>query len=401
MIARRFTLLLGLLLALPGTPQVLLAATLGKDVPLELEEAWQKNPQDVELGLTLLRYYLKQQDNPHTLALARQLYAMQPGNTEVLKALVVTLLATDDTDAALEQAERLTQLQANSPDAWYLLGLAYIKKSDNASAHRALERAIALDPINFLLPLETEARLYLREQKYKEALKIARTLQTRFPALPAGYQLEGDISSRQQDFIKAATAYQAAYRKAPSAALALSLARAQWQGQKPTAAVQSLRDWLAAHPEDTPVRTQLVTYLEQLQRPAEAIAEYERLLEKNPNDVDVLNNLAWLYQKTGNPRALPSAERAAQLVPDRADVADTLGWILIQNNRLQRGMELLQRAAAQVPDNRVVRYHLAVAQAKAGNTAEARQALQALLDSGEHFEGREEAGVLLKTLKQP
>ena len=376
MIPRRFILLLGLLLALPG-PQFLLAATLGEDVPLGLEEAWQKNPQDLHVGLTLLQHYFKQQDNTRALTLAKQLYATYPNNPEVLKAMIVSLLANGDTNTALNHANKLTDLQSSSPNAWYLLGLVYSQKSDSAPAQKALDRAVALQPDN-LPALELKTRLYLREQRYKEALESARSIQTRFPTMPLGYQFEGDIYTQQREFAKAVSAFQTAFGKAPSVPLALALANAQWQADKPAEAIKTLKSWLANNPKDTYARTQLLMYLNSLQRNAEAIAEGETILKQEPDNGIALNNLAALYQQVGDKRALEFAERAMQLAPESPDVADTLGWILVQSNQqLPRGIELLRQALAQKADPQI-RYHLAVAYAKAGQREEALRELDKL-----------------------
>ncbi len=376
MIPRRFTLLLGLLLALP-VPQSLPAATLGQDVPLGLEEAWQKNPQDLQLGLTLLQYYRKQQDNTRALALARQLYATYPNNPQVLKVLIVSLLANGDANTALNHANKLTELQSSSPDAWYLLGLVYAQKSDSAPAQKALDRAVALQPDN-LPALELKTRLYLREQRYKEALESARSIQTRFPTKPLGYQVEGDIYTQQREFAKAVPAFQAAFSKAPDAALALALANAQWRADNPAEAIKTLKSWLATNPKDINARTQLLMYLNSLQRNAEAIAEGETILKQEPDNGIAVNNLAALYQQVGDKRALEFAERAMQLAPQSPDVADTLGWILVQSNQqLPRGLELLRQALAQKADP-LIRYHLAAAYAKTGQREEALRELDKL-----------------------
>ena len=376
MIPRRCTLLLGLLLALPG-PQSLPAATLGQDVPLWLEEAWQKNPQDLQLGLTLLQHYFKQQDNTRALTLARQLYATYPNNPEVLKALIVSLLANGDANTALNHANKLTELQSSSPDAWYLLGLVYAQKSDNAPAQKALDRAVALQPDN-LPALELKTRLYLREQRYKEALESARSIQTRFPTMPLGYQFEGDIYTQQREFAKAISAFQTAFSKAPGTPLALALANAQWWADNQAEAVKTLKSWLATNPKDINARTQLLMYLNSLQRNAEAIAEGETILKQEPDNGIAVNNLAALYQQVGDKRALEFAERAMQLAPQSPDVADTLGWILVQSNQqLPRGLELLRQALAQKADP-LIRSHLAAAYAKAGQREEALRELDKL-----------------------
>lgn len=357
--------------------QLQLAAILGEDVPLWLEEAWQKNPQDLQLGLTLLRHYLKQQDNTRTLALARQLYDLYPNNPEVIKVLITSLLANGDNDAALNHANKLTELHAGSADAWYLLGLVYAQKQDNAQAQKALERAAVLQPDN-PAALELRARLYLREQQPKEALEMARSIQTRFPTLPLGYQLEGNAYMQQKEFAKATTAFQAALGKAPGAALTLALAEAQWRAGNQTEAVKTLKSWLATNPKASNARTQLLIYLNSLQRYTDAIAEGEIIFKQEPDNGIAVNNLAALYQQVGDKRALEFAERAMQLAPESPDVADTLGWILVQSDQqLPRGLELLQQAVAKKADPQI-RYHLAAAYAKAGQREEALRELDKL-----------------------
>ena len=289
--------------------------------------------------------------------------------------MVIALLDSGNTAAALDQAGRLTQLQGNSPDAWYLLGLANIKKPDNAAAHRALDRAVALDPTHFLPPLEAKARLYLSEQQSKEALEIARTLKTCFPTVATGYALEGEAYAQQRQFAKAAPAFQTAFTKAPNAGLALALANAYWQTDNQADAFKTLKSWLASNPKDMFARTLLMTYLDSLQRYPEAIAEAETMWLQAPDNGIVLSNLAMLYQQVGDKRALELAERAMQLAPDSPEVADTLGWILVQSNQLPRGLELIRQAMAQKPDEPVIAYHLAAAYAKAGQREAALQEL--------------------------
>src|SRR5690606_12760735 len=59
---------------------------------------------------------------------------------------------------------------------------------------------------------------------------------------------------------------------------------------------------------------------------------YERLLEANPRSGIALNNLAYLYSERLQEldRAFPLAQRAREVMPGDASVADTLGWIVYQ-----------------------------------------------------------------------
>ena len=114
---------------------------------------------------------------------------------------------------------------------------------------------------------------------------------------------------------------------------------------------------------------------------ARAVDQYVILLSQKPDDADTLNNLALAYYAQQNPRALQTAEKAHQLNSESAAIKDTLGWMLVQENEVSRGLPLLAEAVKQLPDNIEVQYHYAVALAESGDSAGARTVLQKIVDS--------------------
>jgi Tfp pilus assembly protein PilF len=131
---------------------------------------------------------------------------------------------------------------------------------------------------------------------------------------------------------------------------------------------------------------------------ARAIEQYRAVLEVRPADVLALNNLAWLYQEAGDPRALPLAREAARLAPQSAAVGDTLGWLLVQKGQVDEGLKVLQVAVGQKGANEETHYHYAVALARKGSSDEARTRLQQLLREPGQFPSRPEAEELLRQL---
>lgn len=136
--------------------------------------------------------------------------------------------------------------------------------------------------------------------------------------------------------------------------------------------------WLAKHPDDRIVRTYLARSYLKRERERDAIKQYEALLSRIPDEQEALNNLAVLYQRAGDPRALSMAQKVHALKPDSATYADTLGWILVQQGETAKGLKLLEQAVAAAPQNPEIRLHWAHALAKDGQGAKAREALQAL-----------------------
>ena len=118
------------------------------------------------------------------------------------------------------------------------------------------------------------------------------------------------------------------------------------------------------------------------------------VLAKNPRQGDALNNLAWLYQKRGDPRAEATAQRAYLLAPG-PESADTLGWILTSGGAPARGEVLLRIAGSQQPADPRIQYHLAVALNDTGKKADAVKVLQGVVAAKGDFDEKTQAQKLL------
>lgn len=92
---------------------------------------------------------------------------------------------------------------------------------------------------------------------------------------------------------------------------------------------------------------------------AAAIEAYREALNRNPNNVIALNNLAWVLGEEEDPEAIELAARAAELAPDNAAVLDTYGWILFRQGDPEQAKEILRQAKELDPDNSDIAQHLA------------------------------------------
>lgn len=121
----------------------------------------------------------------------------------------------------------------------------------------------------------------------------------------------------------------------------------------------------------------------------DAIAEYESLLVEAPNNIGVLNNLAYLLAENDQklPQALEYAERASSLRPNDGGVLDTYAYALYKNGRYSEAAESLQAALQQYEQKSisapiVVYEHLGMIKEKLGATAEALAAYRQALEVG-------------------
>lgn len=131
-----------------------------------------------------------------------------------------------------------------------------------------------------------------------------------------------------------------------------------------------------------------------------AIGLYEFLRkETGGKDAAILNNLAWAYAHSDRlDRALSMAAAAFKLTPDNPSVIDSYGWFLHRSGKDRaRALQMLQTAAARMPANATIRWHLAQAYASAGRKADAHREIKAALATPS-FSEQQEARALMATL---
>jgi tetratricopeptide (TPR) repeat protein len=210
-----------------------------------------------------------------------------------------------------------------------------------------------------------------------------------------GFIREADIYASQKKLPQAAKLYDIALGKGAGNDTVIKLQRVLRQAGDVNNADKQLANWISQHPQDTAVRSFSAQLSLAQGHNQEAIAQYQEILKVVPKSVLALNNLAILYQKEKDSRAIAVAEQALKLGPDRPGIQDTVGWILVEQGQLPRGVELLRKAAAKAPNDGSVRYHFGVALAHSGAKKEAKKEIEAAIASGQTFPELDEAKTLL------
>jgi Flp pilus assembly protein TadD len=131
--------------------------------------------------------------------------------------------------------------------------------------------------------------------------------------------------------------------------------------------------------------------------------EYEKILQKFPDNWAAQNDLAFLLCEQGKSgkdldRAFTLAQKALTAHPDEASTQDTLGWIYYKRGDLNHAEDLIGKAYARMANNPVVTYHMGMVSFKAGKLTEAKDYLARAMKYGAPFEGKEEAQRTLEKL---
>jgi len=350
-------------------------------------------------GTLLAERYLQAGEAGKALEVTQTLHETHPRERTVLRLMAQAQLETKDYAGAVITLRTLTEVLPRSPEAHYLLASALMLQGDQASARQHLDKVLSLQP-GYGPALIALAGLEIYEKNFEDALAIARNLQQSHTDAAIGYELEGDIHMAAQHFTQAVSSYKTASGMTMNAKNTRKLyAALSRSGQKQDEAIGILQQWIAGHPDDLEMRMLLANALNGYGQRDAAVRQYQKILEADPKNLMVLNNLAWAYQEQDVATSLEYAEQAYELAGERPDIADTLGWLLVKDGNYTRGLQLLQDAVKRAPYILELRYHLAVALDKTGHQDEARKELQQLLASGKDFQGIEQARGLLKQLE--
>ena len=315
------------------------------------------NPQDARARAQIA---LKQpQEAINTL---RKLLAQVPGNTIVIRQLAALQAEAKDWSGARGTVREALQLRPGDTDLMRAL-VAVERAAGGDPAARASIAKLQADPTS-----RDGARILL-----------------------ADYEA---FNGRNKE---AAQAYEALAQVAPSTSVVLSAAASYVAAGDMAAADKVLRDWLVRQPNDA--ETARVLANQEIGRKRYDVARdlLEKVVEARPSDAGALNNLAWLYQRGGDPRALSLSRRAFLLQPN-ADSADTLGWILTRQGKPADAEPLLRQAAADMKTDPGVQFHYAATLNALGRRDEAVAILRPLATRTEPFDEQADVRKLLSEL---
>ena len=377
------------LLALTGAPPA--------EVKSVLDRAVAANGASVGARLALVAHHRRVGDNKGALEAARAASAALPDEPRIVETLGVMLLASDETVQARDTFVRLTRLVPQSPSPWLRVSEAHIASRDFAAALEAQRKALAIDP-DHAPALVALATTYLMSGKPDEAIAEARRLQRDRPKAGIGYALESEILAAQKKFAEALPPMREAVARQPTPALA-SRQYALLVAAGRAADANTFADrWIKEHPKDAGFLALVGQHRQASKDVAGATAVYRAALEIDPDNVVVLNNLAWLLNEQGKPEARDLAERAFHLAPLNASVVDTLGTVLMKQGETARAVNMLRQATHLAPQDPRLRLNYARALAKSGDKAAARREVEQLVSRDSRPQVKAQAEQLLKEL---
>lgn len=364
-------------------------------------EALRRNPASAPTQMELARLQLVLGDTARAREYAAAALASQPRALEPRLLLVQALVAAQDLGAA--ERELAPVLALRPPPAIALVQLGRIKwlQKDADEARKALAEAARLDPTGFdavgdLVTIDLSAGARAAARQRLQTYLSSNPKSARAMVMLAGLQFG---SGERQ-------AGEALLRKVievdPSSIAAYSMLGSLYLSEGK--AEQALREFQAIvkqRPANLGAQTMVGIALEALGRTDEAKTHYETLVAARPNAAVAGNNLAWIYAQSGErlDMALQLAQDAKRVLPDSPEVDDTLGYVYLKKNLPPLALRPLRAAVEKLPNNPVVRWHLAQALAATGDKAGAIAEIEAALKLSATFDGAAQARAKLHELR--
>lgn len=384
----------------------LLLAQLGSETGMDaaavrgvLERGIKAAPADTKLRVALVRLLTQQQDLKGALERAQQAQTALPDSPEILRALGAAQLASNQAQQAITTFSKLQALDSANPSSLILLAQAQVAAGETSSAEQSLRSAIRLKP-DFIPAYEGLVAELVREQRFDEALKVARDLKQRKPDNAGGLVLEARALGSQKRWPEAAGAWQQVVQKFKLPQGVIGTYSAQMAQNKESDAKKTVGDWIRNNPKDQVVRSFLAERAIAAKDYREAQVQYATLLTLEPNSAIAHNNYAWaLHQLNNSQAAQEHAETALKLSPQSPAILDTLGTILVDRGQTAKGLETLKRAVDLAPKAAELRLSYAKALSKTGDKNGARKEVAKAVElAPEKSPIRSEAEQLTKSL---
>jgi tetratricopeptide (TPR) repeat protein len=319
-----------------------------------------------------------------------------PRNPTAVDSAARTLMAFGRTEDGLALYQQLQSAFPQSPELHVRIGQVYRQLGKLKEAQAAFDRAISANS-GYIPAWADRVGVELKLNGFDAAMAIVRNAQKANPDNQDAKFLTGDLLSSEDRYPEAEASYRELMTSSPTPqALGRLFHAVVKEGDLPRGQ-KLMADWFAKHPDD--LNSHLILADAELQAkdyPA-AAEQYAMLASKMPRNVMVANNLAWVYDRLKDPRAIDEAKRAYLLAPGEPQVVDTYGYMLVLRGDAD-GTRLLRQAQNASPNDPQIAFHLARALSDSKDTDGARKLLKPVIDSKAVFDEQEEAKKLYEKL---
>ncbi|MCG5537912.1 tetratricopeptide repeat protein [Halorhodospira sp. 9622] len=323
-------------------------------------EPWEPSPRDEAIRHVLAAEIAVRRDRLDQ-ALSHYARAMAVSRDERVAERAVQLsFVLEEEGVAREAAERWRELAPERVEAHQLLGLLALRRGDETAAREELEKTIERWPGTAGQAFLQLGMLLGHGADAEAAARVLAELAEVHADVPEAHRVLAAAAERAGDDDKAVAAAARAFELAPADREAgATLLRVAFQaGHAGALETDDALAHLERVRETQPALTSRTALLEghllrEAGRPEAALGAYQRGLEADGDDQDILYGRGLVRAETGDvDGAVEDLRRVLEADPGDAHAQNALGYTLVDAERdLAEARELIERALQQEPDN--------------------------------------------------
>jgi tetratricopeptide (TPR) repeat protein len=346
---------------------------------IHFQEALKVEPRYTPARMAMGELQLARGENASAVQTAEGILQSDPTNLPAHLMRTNGLMRMGELQKAREEINTELKLYPKSNDAVFELGqLDFIEK--NYKQAEAEFRALMLANDSRGLPGVMECKV--AQSQWDEAIQLAQNQIKQSPDR-ADYRLSlAKIYFRAGKFADSSSQYQMLIDKNPKISeLYVRMGEAKENGNDPNGAIEAFKKAKEIDPSNYLPVLELALLYNRSGRDEEARKTYEEVIKLQPDNVEALNNLAYIKADNGVDldQALAYAQRAQQKRPNDPNVIDTLALIYIHKNLTDDSLRMLRDLVSKTPANPTFHLHLALALYQKGDRPEAKKELETAL----------------------
>jgi eukaryotic-like serine/threonine-protein kinase len=259
------------------------------------------------------------------LVAAQQAQQLNDKLPEVHAMLGSVYRTTGKYSESVTELKRALSLAPNSDEFYRRLGEVYLDSGNAADALAAFQKAVQLNPY-YWVNENALGEAYAGIAEYPKALQAFQKVSVLEPDIDAGFENVGNMYLQQGQYQQSIPYFQKALQIEPYFSTYSNLATSYFMLKQYSQAVSMFEKAVAMNPNDADVVLNLADAYGDLGQTEKARATYQRTistgfkeLETNPQNADVMVDIALSYAKTGSAAQALSFIRQARSI-DKGNV---------------------------------------------------------------------------------
>lgn len=356
------------------------------------------HPKDIKLKNILADFYLNNNDYSSVKSLYSLVLEDVYQDPTAYGLYIRAFIEEGSFDDARFHLERYVVLMPSSAIPHYMSAKVAAVKKDEGMVFRHLEESLAIDP-SFYPSVLAMAKYQLTQRDVGQLKIYSEKLRALAPLLSETKIMTAKYHEAINDYRIAATLAEEVYLADVS-----DRSMAYWSlvcfKEK---SIECLRESKSAY-EKSDVKSASILkdqagYFLHLGDEVSSIDLYEEVILKEPQDVEVLNNLGWLYLAIDTKKSVKYASRAHEISSDSSQVLDTYAMSLVAVGDFGKSLEIIDKAIENEPNNQSFLYHKAYITSESGDVQEAIDMLKLLVDNDGGFPEKSKAELLMVKLE--